>query len=75
MEKALAPAPASATSASNVEKVPGKDDDALFPDIDSENPVTEMQSLCMNCEEQVLGIFVSHLFPLLSHANSPLPNS
>jgi hypothetical protein len=27
-------------------------DDALFPDIDAENPVTELQSLCMNCEEQ-----------------------
>jgi hypothetical protein len=49
MEKPPAPAPAPA----HVEKVPGKDDDALFPDIDSENPVTEMQSLCMNCEEQV----------------------
>ncbi len=48
------------------EVVKGKDDDALFPDINSENPVTELESLCMNCEEQVCNFQQQLFFLILS---------
>ncbi len=36
------------------ENVKAADDQALFADVNADSPVTELESLCMQCEKQVI---------------------